>query len=159
MSWWDLEIQFILKSLSLIWDIPTFLFFCVHCIYMKSYQGTNVQPPATYDREHAHFYDNQQHHLNNDITQTKHSTEPTTRWLKLNRCMLQSFQIWNLYILIKTHLKLIKIEKALNLQWFFFNDVILNVLHTEEQFYYAYFLSLAIEHIMYRTIREAEMTM
>lgn len=52
-----------------------------------------------------------------------------------------------------------KIEKALNLQWFFFNDVILNVLHTEEQFYYAYFLSLAIEHIMYRTIREAEMTM
>lgn len=51
-----------------------------------------------------------------------------------------------------------KIEKALNLQCFF-NDVILNVLHTEEQFYYAYFLSLAIEHIMYRTIREAEMTM
>lgn len=42
---------------------------------------------------------------------------------------------------------------------FFFNDVMLNVLHTEEQFYYAYFLSLAIEHIMYRTIREAEMTM
>lgn len=59
----------------------------------------------------------------------------------------------------KNTLKTYKIEKALNLQWFFFNDVILNVLHTEEQFYYAYFLSLAIEHIMYRTIREADMTM
>lgn len=59
----------------------------------------------------------------------------------------------------KNTLKTYKNRKSTKFAVFFFNDVILNVLHTEEQFYYAYFLSLAIEHIMYRTIREAEMTM
>ena len=44
---------------------------------MDSYQGADIQPPATDDGKHAHFYNHQQHHLDDHVTQAQHSPEPT----------------------------------------------------------------------------------
>ena len=70
-----------------------------------THQGAYVQPPAADDRKHAHFYDNQQHHLDNHITKAQHSPKSeTAKFMLVNYVLLIS-------ILITLYVYLIVVEK------------------------------------------------
>ena len=63
-----------------------------------THQGAYVQPPTADDRKHAHFYDNQQHHLDNHITKAQHSPKSeTAKFMVVNYVLLISILI-TLYV-------------------------------------------------------------